>query len=350
MIGNNLRGGFFGALLAFTAFFPHALYGEEADTSVPGRTRTQEISLQAGWNAVFLEVDPLNPSPAAVFGALPVEQVATFFPGTQSTQFVTDPSADLRQSLGWGVWYAANRPEAFLKSLDAIHGNQGYLIKATRAHQWKVRGVAKALKYRWQPDSYNLVGVPVIANGGPTFQEFFAGSKAHAQQAIYRLVNNSWKKVAQPSAETMRPGEGFWIFCKGSSDYQGPLRVELPLEKGMVLGSGRSGLIFRNETTHPVSALVEQVTGEGQGLPLSILVTAIGDPAAPLKALPVSLPRGAWAQQLPSIEQGASISLPFECRAAELLLPLQGSLLKITSDLGTVTWVPVQAARDGLAE
>jgi biotin carboxyl carrier protein len=78
----------------------------------------------------------------------------------------------------------------------------------------------------WQPDAFNFTGASVAAVGGPTFAQYFAGSSALKNQTIYRMVDGRWKQVIQPSAESMRSGEAFWIFCEGSSDYQGPLRVE----------------------------------------------------------------------------------------------------------------------------
>ena len=153
-----------------------------------GHRRIQEVALQEGWNSVFLEVEPLDDSPQKVFAGLPVDKVATFFKSPSSNQFVTDPGVDLFKGRGWGVWYAPGLPEAFLKSLDAIYGNRAYLVHTTEACQWRVSGEVKASAVRWQPDAYNLVGFSVRTPGGPTFQQFFAGSKAHRGQSVYRLV------------------------------------------------------------------------------------------------------------------------------------------------------------------
>ena len=110
--------------------------GIAAEQSV-GHRRTQELALSAGWNAVFLEVEPLDDSPAKVFAGLPVDKVATLFGHPASNQFVTDPGVDLFKATGWGVWYAPGLPEAFLKSLGAINGNRAYLVHATAACQWR---------------------------------------------------------------------------------------------------------------------------------------------------------------------------------------------------------------------
>ena len=107
--------------------------------------RTQTVSLTAGWNAVFLEVEPLDAAPGAVFKGLPVDIAAAYFPHEATTQFVTNPGVHLFKGLGWGVWYAEDRPDAFLKTLNAIYGQQAYLIHTKQAFQWKVDGLAAVL-------------------------------------------------------------------------------------------------------------------------------------------------------------------------------------------------------------
>ena len=146
----------------------------------------------------------------------------------------------------------------------------------------------------------------------------------------------------------MRSGEAFWIYCDGPSDYQGPLRVETQLGEGLLLGGGAASVILRNECPHPLTPTVEHVAGGGTGVPLSVLVRIIGNPEAPVKAMGVPMPAGGWQQPMPPLEVAASIAIPFECRAAEMGLPKLGSLLKITTDLGTVTWVPVVGYRADL--
>jgi hypothetical protein len=315
-----------------------------------GLLRTQELVLSAGWNAVFLEVEPKDPDPAGVFAGVPVDKVARLFNAPASNQFVTDPGVDLFKAGGWGVWYASQLPEAFLKSLDRIEGNVPYLVHATKAFQWRVTGGVRLARNDWKADAYNLVGFPVRSAGGPTFGEFFAGSPAHLGQPIYRMVNGRWKKVLSPNAETMRSGEAFWIYCAGPSDFSGPLRVETASLQGLLLGRGGVELVLRNECPHPLTPELHHLAGGAAPVPLSILVRRYGDPAAPVESVAVAMSNGAWRQPMPPLEANASIAVPFECRAAAMGRPCQTSLLKITTDIGTETWVPVMSFRDDLVE
>lgn len=316
----------------------------QAQDESPGHQRTQEIALTKGWNAVYLEVEPADAAPAVVFTGVPVDKVATLFKNPGNQQFVTDPEINLTKAQGWGVWYAADLPEAFLKSLDAINGNRAYLVHAKSDCQWRATGRVTGAAVSWQPDAFNFTGASVAAVGAPTFAQYFAGSTALKNQAIYRMVNGRWKQVAQPSAESMRSGEAFWIFCKGASDYQGPLSIQAT-SQGLQLGQGPADLTLRNEAPHPLTPTIEHVAGDAAPLPLSILVKTYGDPQAPVKSVAANKPAAAWQQPMPPLEVGGAIALPFECRSSELLRPVQGSLLKITTDLGTETWVPVTGRR-----
>ena len=51
---------------------------------------TQSITLNPGWNAVFLEVQPANPDCDAVFAGIPVESVWAWNRRYSSVQFIQD--------------------------------------------------------------------------------------------------------------------------------------------------------------------------------------------------------------------------------------------------------------------
>jgi hypothetical protein len=335
-----IRRGVFSCLLALCV-------GANANAD---NTRTQQIALQRGWNAVFLEVYPTETKPAALFARAPIDIVAAYFAPASSAQFMTDPGAELFTQAGWGVWYAENRPDAFLKTLHAIYGQQGFLIHAQSDFTWTVTGAVTPTPMRWQADAYNLVGFGVHPVAAPTFAQFFAGSVAHRHNKIYRLANGTWRRVSDAGAETMRSGEAFWIYCAGASTYQGPLRAETKTRLGVVLGNGVDALLLRNESPNPITPTVEHVVSGGTPVPLSIVVQALGDTNAPVKSVSVPQPNGAWVQPLPPLEGGGALRIPFEARVQELSSAVQGSLLKISTDLGTELWVPVIGVRNHVEE
>ena len=316
----------------------------------PAATRTQTVDLKAGWNAVFLEVEPANPEPAAVFAGTPVDMAASFFARAGSAQYITDPAANLYKRAGWGVWYAPERPDAFLSTLHAVHGQRGYLVHALADLVWPVQGQVVRLPYRWEPNAFNLTGFPVARQGAPTFAQYFQGSKAHRHNRIYRLEGGSWRRVLDPSAEAMRSGEAFWIFCDGASTYQGPLRVQTPIERALFLGRAVGDVVLRNESTHPLTPTMEHVAAEGDPVPLSIVLQGVRGGGALRSELAAPKPAGAWVQTLPPIEAGEGIRVPLEARREALTGAHQVSLLKISTDLGTEEWVPVISGREDLEE
>src|SRR5262245_34621916 len=105
-----------------------------------GTQRTQTFQLRQGWNAVFLEVYPAQTDPARVFANTSVDIAASYYAPSASAQFITEPGVDLFRQSGWGVWYTAGRPDAFLKTLHAILGQQAYLLHAERDSLWTVTG------------------------------------------------------------------------------------------------------------------------------------------------------------------------------------------------------------------
>jgi hypothetical protein len=310
--------------------------------------RTQVINLAAGWNAVFLEVEPLDTAPAKVFAGQPVDIAAAYFPQEAPTQFVTNPGTQLFKGLGWGVWYSADRPDAFLKTLNAIYGQQAYLIHTTAAFQWRVEGLVSMANVNWQPNSYNLTGFSMRAQGTPTFAEFFAASPAHRGKPVYRLTDGVWRKVINPAGESMKSGEAFWVFCEGQSDYQGPFTVETSPRSGILILDSSGALVIRNRTDHPVTPTMEHVTVDQKPVPLSIRVRVLGQSEDAVKSTTAVKPASGWTQAMPPMEAAAALSVPFEVRRREMSAWQQCSLLKISTDMGTELWVPVLAVRKDL--
>lgn len=326
----------------------------EAETTTAETTnrleRTQAISLKKGWNAVYLEVEPNDSDPAVVFRDTPVDMVAAYFDTKASVQFVTDPSVDLFKNLGWAVWYHQDRPDAFLTSLDAVYGRRAYLVHAKSDAVWNVAGAPMREFSNWRADQFNLVGFPVAAPGAPSYREFFKAAKGLRTDRIYRLINGAWKKVTDAAATPMRSGEAFWIYCDGPSSYSGPLEVETKYRSGLTMSDGSTdSLILRNVSNDPLEVTVEHVEKASNSVPLSLMVKIVGDPSALVSDLAIEKSSGAWTETF-TLKAGETLGLPFTARVAEMNSPLQLSVLKVSTALGTESWVPVTATRSDLSD
>jgi hypothetical protein len=299
--------------------------------------RTQKLVLHQGWNSVFLEVNPLNFDPAVVFAKTPVSIVATFFALDKNVQFIQDPASTGWNKESWAVWYAKDRSDAFLSNLHAIHGNRAFLILAKEDFTWTITGTSGFQPIRWKGDSFNLIGFGVDELSPPTFDQFFAPSAAHHPYRIYRLVNGQWTPVSDAGSTQIRSGEAYWMYCKGGSDYQGPLRAKLMVGNGIEFGkSTESWISFANESSNPMTIQVHTVPGTS-GLPLAYTIRGISDGAM----LPIDSPLPA-NYSLPVLEAGDSTSFWLKLRREKMTNPTQTTLLKITTDNGVQLWVTVK--------
>lgn len=307
------------------------------------QTRQQTLNLRAGWNAVFLEVEPTNAAPQSVFANTPIDTVARYFPRTSPVQYITDPAEARWNEPGWGVWYAPSRPESVVSSLHAIHGNRPYLVHASTDFTWSVSGRAALGRLSWQADSFNLVGFCVNEQSPPTFEKFFAGAGGRIGGRIYRLdASGRWRPVTFAAATTIRSGEAYWVYCRGKTDYQGPVDVRVAGLGGLNFGNSgsRMDVEFHNISAEAAGVTVEAVPGSGE-LPLARVVRD-------LKVLQTSRAELQPVTQL-SVAPGQVEALRLEVRREAMSAPSETRLLKITTSQGLCYWVPASAQRPDLA-
>ena len=306
--------------------------------------RVQTINLHKGWNAIFLQVDPANPKPADCFQGTPVTIAAAFTGADQTVQFVQNPSTNsFTHNKGWSVWYAPSRPDAFLTKIFQLNGNKPYLLYAESDYVWKVSGNALLTSVTWKPNSFTLAGFGVDDVSPPTFDQFFDGSPAHHPYQIYRLVNDSWIKLDNAQTTQMHSGEAYWIYCSGTSDYQGPLYAKL--SGGLtfaIAGANPAGLMLLNNSKNPLGVHVQNMAGSAQ-LPLAFVLRAITDTNVTSAAY--DLPD---SYDLPSFAAGEKRGFWLTLRSERMTAATQTGLLKITTDLGTQCWLPVTGNRSDI--
>jgi hypothetical protein len=187
-------------------------------------------------------------------------------------EFIQDPSVPIPNQSTWLAYYHGSTAPEELKSfilsnLHAIHGNSAYLIQrgGTAGVNFPVSGEPVIPSVNWKPNSFNLTGFHLAAGGEPTYSDFFSSSPAHAGQEVWVLRNNAWIEAAP--AELMKHGEAFWVFCEGSSKFNGPVSIQLgnggSLEYGKVLDELE--LIITNRTTSSRRIVLAPTSG---GFPL----------------------------------------------------------------------------------
>ncbi|MES2572033.1 MAG: hypothetical protein V4710_18505 [Verrucomicrobiota bacterium] len=328
-------------VFGFLAFVGLAFAQKVSESELPLPVRTQVIELQKGWNAVWLEVEPLDAEPDHLFAGTPVDICARYFRPITSAQFIADPAEAPWNQEGWGVWYSPQRQDAVLKSLHRIQGGVSYLVHSTSAHQWSLPGKVRLHVYRWKHDAFNLVGFSVEAQSPPTFGQFFAGANGKVGSQVFRLVDGRWQRIKDLASTTMRSGEACWIFASGDSAFQGPLRVDLGGISAIDYGSTLDTIAVTHVNASPVP---QQVTaelvaagssgGSAAGLPLSkvevetaTLTTAVS-------------PVGGTVAEVAS---GFAHALRLQVGREAMNAASQTALLRLSNGAGFQVWVPVRA-------
>jgi len=314
-----------------------------------GQWATQTISLRPGWNATFVEVQPEPDACDVVFQGLPVESAWTWNRRFSTVQFIQKLEELVPEQPEWLTYFPPGSGKSFLTDLFTVQGGRGYLIKlgGSESVDWTVTGRPVVRSVDWMPNSFNLVGFHVAQDEPPTFQSFFAPSPSHVGQPVYRLSGSGeWEVIADPSAESIHSGEAYWIYCKGQSDYSGPIRVVF--EQGDQMDFGRTlteqTLRLRNETSSVKQIAIEKLASENP-------------PDASLPSLAGGVPLTYWdwnsaapdwkafeAQILRSLQPGEEVALRMGVKRRDMAdVPgsLYQSLLEVSDGEGSRLLLPV---------
>ncbi len=324
------------------------LRGQSVESGV-GPFRTQSIELKAGWNAVYLEVEPLETDPDVLLEGTPVQIAACYLRPVTAQQFVEGPSDVLADPKGWNVWYRPGRDDALLTNLYALQAHRSYLLYSESDYTWELSGVAYYSTAEWHPNAYSLVGFPIDAAQAPTIENFFSGVSAHSDLKVYRMVSGVWQLVTNPAATLMEPGEAYWTYASGKSVFEGPLQVDFNSEAlgGLVYstGTGAQRVVLTNVSLYPQALELTVEPGANGQIPLAYEVMEFnGDVDSVTRR---SVPIGD-SLDVPALEAGQSLVLNLEVRQSEVTEALSASTLVIHSDAGLRIEVPVVNVRPDL--
>lgn len=190
---------------------------------------TQTIPLQAGWNSVYLEVDPYPSQCELLLEGLPIQSVWTWDADLSLVQFIQNPSDLIPESPSFRVFYPPQKPNSFLTNLFTLNSGKAYLIEASEETTITLTGRPLLTDQEWLPNSYNLVGFHVDPINPPTFGAWFQGSPAHSPPNVWRLTGSGiWEQIVNPATTPIQSGVAYWVYSEGSSSFQGPVEIEIP--------------------------------------------------------------------------------------------------------------------------
>ena len=140
---------------------------------------TQTVALRAGWNAVYLEVQPKPEECDAQFSGLPVERVFSWNKRFSPAQFIQDPNSLSYTNADWGFYVPPGHELAADITLFSLQAGKCYLVKLadnSAPVNWVIHGKARLRRPAWQTESLNYVGFSLPLASPPTFAGFFSGS------------------------------------------------------------------------------------------------------------------------------------------------------------------------------
>ncbi len=251
----------------------------------------QAIALKAGWNSVYLEVDPAEPAPAVLVerSGGRIESIWTYdnrfggeraFDPAEFDETVQPPPARVKNR--WHIYHPGH-PKA--SNLHRLAGSRAYLVKVKPGSEpWTLEIVGRPTQSDpyWVTRDFSLKGFPIdptlSADTRPTFAAYFSGSPEHlsAESKVYATdAEGGMRGPLDKSTARIEPGRAYWVYTDGTSSYRGPVEVG---------GAGQSGLDFGRSLVEKMLDLRNR-TSLPQEVRLRLLSTLAATPAgAPARA------------------------------------------------------------------
>ena len=195
---------------------------------------TRSISLEPGWNAVYLDATPYPASCDAQFTNTAIDTVWKWNRSFSTVQFIDDPSQLIKPSDDWLMWRSPEEGVSYLDSLVQMQANRAYLIHVktnAAGFVWRFKGRITVPDAKWYPYALNLMGFPVNPENPPTVGAFFeptdevsAGATSDAQ--VYAInPDGSAEWIRSVVRYTIEPHKAYWVGANNPGGYSGPLAV-----------------------------------------------------------------------------------------------------------------------------
>lgn len=293
----------------------------EVTEALAGAILTQNFTLQAGWNAIYLGVEPINEAPVDADGTPSLSVMEWVFKGLADAgalesvwmytqpislkDFIIDPSEGLWDEPGWERYVPAQvigadgKSQGFLTNLYSLHANTAYLVKLRpgTSGTLQVKGRPVVAHHRWALDAYNLAGFLVPVTNGATVGVLKAVSPITDVRGL--TVEGNWTQLADTTA--LQYGQSYLVFygkpgAAQSTDFTAPLDVREVMGSGLTFQAGYQGkrqtFELENLTGAEVTAHLELVSG---ALSISRVIGMPGDET--LDGLPADVNIGSgWAE------------------------------------------------------
>lgn len=234
----------------------------------------QTFELEPGWNAIHVELEPVNDRIENIFAGVPIKSVWRWIPEKLGSDFIQDPAEGLLTLDGWFGYFPEPRPEAFLTNLYTLSANTAYLVYLDDNVSRTVTISGKPIFsiVNWRPNGFTLTGLPVTPDEEPSFADYFSLSPQHAEQPIYQLTAAGiWEQVSNLNTQTIKSGEAYWIYTDGNSNYPGLIDIKLQQGESLEYRTIFSELDFMLSNTSDVTNFIRIDRVGGVSMPMKYL-------------------------------------------------------------------------------
>ncbi len=308
-----------------------------AGNTAMGQWIDRAYSLNSGWNAVYLEIDPVPELADDLFAGLPIAEVWALTPtvnvdGLPDCQDPNDPECTPRIETVWDIWLPPSDPASVVTDLRIIRGGRVYLIRADAPLNLAMAGRPNGTVTRWH-EGYNLQGFHVEddPNDAPTFGEYLAGAPMALSPTIREVLSDgSTAELADAANERIRPSAGYWVRSPSESDYDGPIRIDAGTLRGIDYAS--------RLVEHPIS--IENRTNAPSNVQIALA------PSSDVPSTPPDLPMKTGAVPLRWLEY---VAVPVASAIQWHDLTTASFTLAASGDGASRTSIRLAIDRSGLA-
>ena len=192
---------------------------------------SETMTLENGWNAIYLESTPANALCADFFAGSPVVRVASYQSDAySSTRQIADDGTSIDQKpISYHVWLPNDETAS---TMDSLVGGNVYLIYTTNVWSKTFLGVPAAPRQTWRATSgdtgfMNLVGVSVDTNDTVTAKLYFGeGPYGTASGAAYKIAGTneqapSFLSMGIIGGSALQGGKAYALTATKDGDWPG---------------------------------------------------------------------------------------------------------------------------------
>ena len=189
----------------------------------------ERFTLVPGWNAVYLESQPVSNRVEVVFSDPNIESVWYWNRRDQGPDLLGALNTAVAEPDEWLVFNRAGNTAARVRSLYDVEGGRAYLVRVRSGTTALVQfnGVPAPPRTDWVPEAFNLVGFNLLPGSTHTFGTLLSGSTAHASASVFDMLpDGRWRRLTSAATTLVARNRAYWIQTLGASRHPGPFQLD----------------------------------------------------------------------------------------------------------------------------